>query len=524
MAKGREEVVQALTGLKESFSQAYMCVCLLRSMARCDPDSVGPEAVEALAWLLRGDKHVSMAQVRLLYREAALTLTSYYRTLSDSRLASRAHDILLEVLFTGHPLARLAVAALGALPVAFEPSGSSADEVETLIHSELLDYSELLEAGGLACPASESVFERAGRSLIYRLGDDRLLVIKTDADDEVVTGFALESWWMEQLRNFEFPVRFDIPQPVRHGGHGVFRLENVPGYEGPCWAMAYTTHGDYFRYPNDHREEHRLEAAIFAECMERNAHLLGHLAGQGIVHTAAIPLFHNRVQQFRRSDAGHYEWRRMGRLDRWLESCRYPNLGLSGLRDFEHLERIDAPGRELHTALGNHLLSLVLVAGSWFRAASPERGGFDGAGNPVDTRDLFDEGLFADCLKRMLHAYCHGFSGNGHAKKAGVDYTALAAACIREMGVDTHMEEVLRAQDQEGMSQERFEDFLESRGMEQERIRELEKGAEDISVLTGPHLGGFNREISLPELVEFASTGAALCIAGKYDFQSETVS
>ena len=43
-----------------------------------------------------------------------------------------------------------------------------------------------------------------------------------------------------------------------------------------------------------------------------------------------IPLFHNRTQRLRRDDQGRYQWFRAGRLDQWLDSCAFPNLGLSG--------------------------------------------------------------------------------------------------------------------------------------------------------------------------------------------------
>ena len=68
----------------------------------------------------------------------------------------------------------------------------------------------------------------------------------------------------------------------------------------------------------------------------------------GIVHTAPIPLFHNRAQAWRREDRGIYEWPRGGRLDRWLSSSRHPNIAASGLRDFEHLASIRRPGRQLY--------------------------------------------------------------------------------------------------------------------------------------------------------------------------------
>ena len=86
--------------------------------------------------------------------------------------------------------------------------------------------------------------------------------------------------------------------------------------------------------------------------MGRAALLLGWLAGRGIVHEAAIPLFHNRVQRDRREDGGVYDWRLPGRLDRWLASALHPNFGLSGLRDFEHLASLERTSRLYRTMPG----------------------------------------------------------------------------------------------------------------------------------------------------------------------------
>jgi hypothetical protein len=44
----------------------------------------------------------------------------------------------------------------------------------------------------------------------------------------------------------------------------------------------------------------------------------------------------------------------------------------------------------------------------------------------------------------------------------------------------------------------------------------LKRGQRDILISSGPHLGDFNRQISLPELVESAAAMAAVCIAGQY--------
>jgi hypothetical protein len=91
---------------------------------------------------------------------------------------------------------------------------------------------------------------------------------------------------------------------------------------------------------------------------------------------------------------------------------------------------------------------------------------------------------------------------------------------IEAMGVDRHMEEVLRVADQMEMSDESFKAFLKSRGYSEDDIKVLKKGVEDVTVYTGPHLGGFNERISIPELTESVGAMSALCIAGRYRIQT----
>jgi hypothetical protein len=97
-----------------------------------------------------------------------------------------------------------------------------------------------------------------------------------------------------------------------------------------------------------------------------------------------------------------------------------------------------------------------------------------------------------------------------------LDAGALAGRMIEEMGVDRHMEEVLRAADQNAMTRAEFENFLRRRGFPASRIETLRQGEGDLTVPTGPHLGGFNQPISLPELITAVETMAAVCIAGRH--------
>ncbi|RLC26278.1 MAG: hypothetical protein DRH21_02575 [Deltaproteobacteria bacterium] len=69
-----------------------------------------------------------------------------------------------------------------------------------------------------------------------------------------------------------------------------------------------------------------------------------------------------------------------GRLDAWLHSCRYPNFGPTGIRDFEHLITLKSKSQKLYEYIGSHILSILLVIGSYFRNHEAERFGLDEQG------------------------------------------------------------------------------------------------------------------------------------------------
>jgi hypothetical protein len=334
-----------------------------------------------------------------------------------------------------------------------------------------------------------------------------------------------EAIWMTFLGSEKdvFPVRFDIPTPVKLLDGYVFEVEDMPlkiakeiRPSNGTWAMAYTAPKDYFSYPNEHRNGKGLPTDAFHEVISRNAWLLGKLASEGIVHTAPIPLFHNRVQQARRTDEGLYEWQRGGRLDRWLQSCFFPNFGVTGVRDFEHFFSFNGKSKQLYSHIGTHLLSLFLTAGSYFRNKEPSRIGFTEDGKPVDTRDLFDRSHFKNLLEICFFSYFRGFTENDFTGCPPCDFEMLTTRLIEEMGVDRHMEEVLRVADQEEMTETSFTEFLMERGYSRQEADTCRKGKKDIVIHTGPHLGGFNDRISVPELIEAIGAMSALCIAGKY--------
>lgn len=187
------------------------------------------------------------------------------------------------------------------------------------------------------------------------------------------------------------------------------------------------------------------------------------------------------------------------------------------MRDLEHLEASDGSATKLYFHIGAQLMSLLLAAGSYFRNRAPERFGVTSSGAPVDARDLFDRTCLMDLVQGICRRFFAGFTGERDLELPIPDMEILVDRMIDEMGVDTHMIEVLRVPDQEAMNDREFRRFLQSRGLAPATAASFKRGEREITLRTGPHLGGFNQGISLPELIRFLETAAALCIARRFE-------
>jgi len=503
------------------FAAKYMALCDLHSLARTDPEIINSKTISVLEGVLKDSGLSRQTQSFFVYKEAADALASIIVRTVGEPLADRAISALKTVLGTAAGNAqRAATEALGSLPVSVRGPKVSEDSTENIPQ---VGWQEILEEKGIKIHDAPAVI---GRSLVVGIDDEnRLLVVKLACAQDSFRSMYREAAWMEHLSSgdYSFPVRFNIPVAIKINGSYIFRLENRPAkisdridLHPDGYAICFIASKDYFNYPNDHRTERRLTMEEFREVMFRDAWLLGKLTSLGIVHSAPIPLFHNRVQRVRRADNGLYEWPRGGRLDRWLDSCCYPNFGSTGIRDFEHLVAFEGLSQNLYRHIGTHILSLLLVAGSYFRNKDQGRVGLDEQGRPVDAQDLFDKEFLKELIRGIFLSYYHGFAGRELSDELPFDFDELSSRMIEEMGVDRHMEEVLRVVDQEQMTDAQFKDFLRERGRSDEEIRRLKRGSEDIIIHTGPHLGGFNQRISLPELIESAGIISALCIVGRY--------
>lgn len=520
-----ERLKRELSGPPTDFSAAFLKVQELRRLIEEAPNGIDHGTVRLLQRLLTHEPYQAQRQAYFFSRETALVLRDVLECCPRVDVKEHARRALERLsMETQGACQRASCEALGALPLPMAPPSLPPDPDP--MGAPIMSLDHFAPQQGIVTASTS--WTRCGRSLWVRDQDTaRLLTIKTASDPEGARALFREIHWMRILsENFSLVDGdgYSFPRPLSPDGPYLFRLKtagenaHVFGSEaqGGLWAIAFSAPPDYFVYPNQPVNGHMPSKAAFLSTLRRSAHVLGRLASHGIVHTAPIPLFHNRVQRHRREDGGLYRWPRGGRLDRWLESCDYPNFGRSGIRDLEHLQPAGTHGMSLHEQIGMHFLSFLLVAGSYFRNRNRNLRGRREDGTPVDVREWFDEHFLVKVIESVFIAYYEAFTGWTAPTDVPWDLARLARRMIDEMGVDRHMEEILRVADQENMSDEEFWAFLKERGTSPEEAGRIPRGKEDIVLLTGPHLGAFNDRISLPEIIHFVGTAAALCISGRY--------
>jgi hypothetical protein len=517
--KERELAEEKIIGGSFDFTAKYFAVYELRNIAEKHPEIIKDTTILILEELFKHKGFIRQRQGFFLFRETANTLGTLIQRCNDIRVADSIlgsfKRILASVSSHAH---RAASEALGSLPVSVHGPCLPDLKIDRIFSTSI---QEVMEKTTIT-PACSPVF--LGRSLVIPCSKTkRLLVLKLARHADTPESLAKEILWMDYLRfgKNRFSCRFDIPETVSIGNSPVFALKTIPAKTGERlhpkkYAIAFSAHKDYFTYPNEPERAQKWSGEKFKEVIFRNARLAGKLASEGVIHSALIPLFHNRVQRGRRRDHGLYEWFRAGRLDQWLRSCDHPNLGPTGLRDFEHFSAFNENGLALYRHLGSQLLSFFLLTGSYFRNKNEKKVGFDSNGNPVDVRFLFDKDFLEEIISGIFQNYYLGFTGVCYDGGLPFDSRQLAVRMIDEMGVDRHMEEILRVADQSEMSNEEFYLFLIQRGFSDIQIKRFNKGEKEIVIHSGPHLGGFNERISIPELIEAVAAMSGMCIGGKF--------
>jgi len=495
----------------------YHALHHIRSLVGKMPDLVDSRLITSLRDVLLDTRFLHQRQSLFFYRIAAEALSSIVVYSRERSLVERTFAVLQNILATASGNSHRATAeAMGLLPCTL-----CGPELDTDISGPIprLTWQQALSSTGINLK-NAAVFY--GRSIAAPIqGNGHLLVFKLARGEEPLKDLMCEAQWMTYLRaqRHLFPLRFNVPKVIKFKATHLIRLSQLPdhcGLRSGSYAIGFVAHRQYFQYPNDLRAGPGEDNSLFNKIIGRNAWLLGKLASMGILHTSPIALFHNRIQAHRRRDRGLYEWYRAGRLDRWLESCLYPNIGTTGVRDFEHFISIKGANRQLYRLIGNHFLSLLLIVGSYFRNHAPQKVGFTARGKPVDVRYLFDQRTLTDIIGGIFQQYYAGFVGASFTGKIPLNIDDLCGRMTEEMGVDRYMEEIFRVADQKDMTDDAFKFFLRQRGYADEEIKPLQKGHHDILIRSGPHLGGFNEQISLPELIEAVATMSALCISGRF--------
>lgn len=302
---------------------------------------------------------------------------------------------------------------------------------------------------------------RMGRTLVAPAVKG-YLAIKICVEDGDVARLLHEARMQEHLQGLRLSSR--IPQPLG----GLFKIKGLPrrieeelGLSSEhAYAICYIAGDDYFQYLSDPGLSEEEMRRGMASCAED----LGRLAGTGLIHTSLIPLFHNRER--RTGGDCTYRWNKKlaGRLDNWLESCRYPNLRLSGIADLEHLElHPEVSPQSLQVHAGEHLFSMSLVLGC-----------------SLCRRKSLDYSTIGRAIKDCFQRYYRSMTGiEQESLDDCIDWDHLACRMVEEMGFD--------------------------------RSDECADAALDSSsgVRFGTHLGRHNGPFPLPELlraVHIAST------------------
>lgn len=260
--------------------------------------------------------------------------------------------------------------------------------------------------------------EIIGRTLIAPV-DEGFLALKLCIDSEDKQKLLFEARMLKYLK--EIILSSTLPCPLG----GLFRIRGLPLHvlddlklKDP-YAICYIANRSYLTYLNDPR----LSMDDLKRGLSSCAQDLARLTRRGLIHTSLIPLFHKKHHIA--SEDIDYQWNRKiaGRLERWLESCRYPNLRLSGIADFEHVElHPEISPQELQSHIGGHLLSLSLVLGSYFRY-----------------KGEFDQKALKSIMSNCFREYYCALTTMPSRLDEAIDWDELALQMVEEMGFDGYI-------------------------------------------------------------------------------------
>jgi len=263
------------------------------------------------------------------------------------------------------------------------------------------------------------------------LKDGRNIYIKylKDKKDSTLNMLLNEAYFMKRLKKEGLQ---SLPYPLMEDEHYIFSLnpknlglERIPkGLDERCLAIAYLdTDNSYFEYIND---SYRQSYAEVRENLLARVKELASLTRKGIIHTAIIPAYHTYSRR--------YEWyhARPGKFTDWSLSCANPNISQKSLRDLEHINlRGELSALELQHCIGDHLLQLTLLLGSYFREATDN-----------DYRKNFWG--FTYLLREVFHTYYETFTGSDPSVlDKCIDWKDLGKKLSQDMRVDRYENEAV---------------------------------------------------------------------------------
>lgn len=276
-------------------------------------------------------------------------------------------------------------------------------------------YVRRVDLNSLLAEYGADQLQRMGRTLIAQI-EDGFLALKLCVHCGDLRKLFFEAQLQEYL--MRMALSSTLPLPLE----GIFRIEGLPQYlledlklKDPH-AIGYIADPGYFTYLNNPRLTLQNLRVGLCTCAKD----LARLTRTGLIHTSLIPLFHKKRNENR--DDNVYCWHRKiaGRLERWLESCKYPNLRLSGIADFEHIElHQEISPEKLQSHIGGHLLTMSLVLASYFRY-----------------KGQFDQNAMKSILKDCFCEYYCTLAKRPSRLDEVIDWDALTLRMIEEMGFD----------------------------------------------------------------------------------------
>lgn len=211
-------------------------------------------------------------------------------------------------------------------------------------------------------------------------------------------------------------VESTLPCPLK----GIYRIREIPRhlregiYAAEPHAIGYIAGREYFAYVNEPQHSIQVMRRSLLVC----ARDLARLTGMGLIHASLMPLYHRRGDGSEEDDG--YCWQRKvaGRLEKWLESCLYPNLRLSGLADYEHLEvHQDIQPQRLQSHIGRHLFSLSLLLASYLKNSGQ-----------------LEENTLKSILEECFIQYYSTLARDPPGLDEAVDWDLMAGQMVEEMG------------------------------------------------------------------------------------------